>query len=1232
MTVCGLAGPLTRREFWLYALILLLALLSRFWLLGERVMSHDESLHTQYAYNLYRDGNFQHTPMMHGPILFHATAFFYFLFGDSDFSARIYTAALGVMVVLMPALFRPWLGRNGALLASVLLLISPVTLYYHRYIRHDTPSIFFALLMIYAVLMYLNGPRHTRRRLHWLLLLAFAMIGNLGSKETAFIYIAILGSFLFLYWLTRLAQSRRREGGRVAFSFLVVALLTGGLAALGLVLLLTVTPLQEALAAAAQSGWWNAVEMRVLLVGLLMLAGGLTALLLWPMRRHLRQLRWRDLLLIAALALPVCGALLLVESLSHGTPQFRSEAVNPLLPEEETPAEAAVVQQLPLIITWVAALAVLSLLLVGRRRGWWRALMRYPELDLIVLIGTLILPWAAPFVIVLTGAKATDYSPEGITRALLALAPLLAVSIGLGLAWNWRRWLPCALLFYAVFAFFFTSMFTNLNGVATGLVGSLGYWIEQQGVRRGSQPQYYYPGLLLPVYEFLPLLGSALATLTGLGIFWRRRRRQIAAETPTAESGAAQLAEGVVAPRAATGPFLTRLPFLLLLAWWAVLSLFGYTIAGEKMPWLTTHLTLPLILLAAWYFGRILDALDWRKVARGGWPALLLLPLLAVTLFQALHPLWAGGGPFAGMQQAQLARSGRWLGVVAVSGFALAGLYRLGQRHGWRHLQQLFAVSCLALLALVTARAALRASFVNHDLATEYLVYAHGAPGVKTVLRQIGETSRRVADGRGLVVAWDNLVSWPYSWYFRDFPNARYVGENPTPENLRDALAVVVGQGNLGVVEPLLEDRYHRYEYIRMWWPMQDYFGMTAGRIANFLDFSPDNAPAAAMRQAVFDIWWARDYSAYARATDRDFSLAQWPVSDRMVLFLRRDVIAGINGEWPDGAATGGDGEVPPPNLCLENWRSLSAHTIIGGAGGGPGQLLRPIGVALDGAARLAVSEEGNSRVSLFSLEGEHLASLADGSAGVQLQRPGGLRFGADGNLYVADTWNYRVQLLSPAGEAIAAWGEAALFGLGAAELPLDGLWGPRDLALDDEGRVYVADTGNKRIRVYSGQGEWLYDVGAGGSGPGQLDEPGGLALHPDGRLFIADFWNRRISVFRRDGSFVRQFPVRAWYSDEGNRPYMALDAGRDLLYVGDPEAGRVLVLDGEGNCVGSFGAAGGEAVSGSRIGIVAGIAVDAQGGVWLADAGSGRVLGFPAFPLDAPDELAEAAEGEGSR
>ena len=72
----------------LYALFIVLAIVTRLWDMGARVMSHDESLHTFYSWNLSVGKGFQHTPLMHGPFLFHITALSYFLFGDSDFTAR----------------------------------------------------------------------------------------------------------------------------------------------------------------------------------------------------------------------------------------------------------------------------------------------------------------------------------------------------------------------------------------------------------------------------------------------------------------------------------------------------------------------------------------------------------------------------------------------------------------------------------------------------------------------------------------------------------------------------------------------------------------------------------------------------------------------------------------------------------------------------------------------------------------------------------------------------------------------------------------------------------------------------------------------------------------------------------------------------------------------------------------------------------------------------------------
>ena len=69
----------------LYLLLIVAAFVTRFYDLGARVMSHDESLHTEYSWYLYQGRGYIHSPMMHGPLKFEVTAFTYWLLGDNDF-------------------------------------------------------------------------------------------------------------------------------------------------------------------------------------------------------------------------------------------------------------------------------------------------------------------------------------------------------------------------------------------------------------------------------------------------------------------------------------------------------------------------------------------------------------------------------------------------------------------------------------------------------------------------------------------------------------------------------------------------------------------------------------------------------------------------------------------------------------------------------------------------------------------------------------------------------------------------------------------------------------------------------------------------------------------------------------------------------------------------------------------------------------------------------------------
>jgi len=115
-----------RLENLLIAIIIMLAIVSRFAMLGERVMSHDEVNHVVPSYELSQGRGYRHDPVTHGPFQFHIVALTYFLLGDSDFTARVPAAlfSVGAVIFLLFA-FRRYLGRSGAIIAGLVFFISP---------------------------------------------------------------------------------------------------------------------------------------------------------------------------------------------------------------------------------------------------------------------------------------------------------------------------------------------------------------------------------------------------------------------------------------------------------------------------------------------------------------------------------------------------------------------------------------------------------------------------------------------------------------------------------------------------------------------------------------------------------------------------------------------------------------------------------------------------------------------------------------------------------------------------------------------------------------------------------------------------------------------------------------------------------------------------------------------------------------------------------------------------
>ncbi|HEX5503166.1 MAG TPA: flippase activity-associated protein Agl23, partial [Thermomicrobiales bacterium] len=202
------AAPAGRRigrfltlEVGLYALLGLVALVTRFYDLGSQALHHDETLHSYYSWLYYIGQGYRHDPLMHGPWLFHLTAAIFFLFGDSNATARFGAALFGVLIVFLPWLLRRELGRWGALIASVMLLVSPSFLYFSRFERHDIYSAFFALLFFSALVRYVREPAP-----RWAFVGAAAWGLQFTNKEDIFIVTAIFGSGLAVALLWQVAR------------------------------------------------------------------------------------------------------------------------------------------------------------------------------------------------------------------------------------------------------------------------------------------------------------------------------------------------------------------------------------------------------------------------------------------------------------------------------------------------------------------------------------------------------------------------------------------------------------------------------------------------------------------------------------------------------------------------------------------------------------------------------------------------------------------------------------------------------------------------------------------------------------------------------------------------------------------------------------------------------------------------------------------------------------------
>ncbi len=255
-------------------------------------------------------------------------------------------------------------------------------------------------------------------------------------------------------------------------------------------------------------------------------------------------------------------------------------------------------------------------------------------------------------------------------------------------------------------------------------------------------------------------------------------------------------------------------------------------------------------------------------------------------------------------------------------------------------------------------------------------------------------------------------------------------------------------------------------------------------------------------------------------------------------------------------------------------------------------ELDRILGIGIDGQGKVyATAGMGEDAVLVFDSTGKVVDSWGKGFVSKHGLRVFGQR------VWVTDRQRHVVTEFTLDGKPLRTLGTEGKPGLAGNEFNM-----PSDVAIAPNGDIYVSDGyGNSRVMRFGADGAFKQSWGTKGHRPGQFDLVHNIAIDGEGRVYVADRENRRVQVFDAEGRFLDQWKHLG-------KPFGLCVDGDGNIYVTDGEADKVYVVDHEGRILAEFGGTGDEP---GRFRMAHSIAVDRAGNIYVAEADGRRIQVF---------------------